>query len=102
MLPLGVREWKPYSDRPQYDPDALKTLALPTIERLKTNYGGKVYVILTSRDTGPPDKSLSFVFSQHDHAQKISVVSAARMLFDQQGNRASLDIIQTRLRKMLL
>ena len=102
MLPLGTREWKPYSDRPQYDPDALKTLVLPAIERLKTNYGGKVYVILTSRDIGPPDKSLNFMFSQNDHAQKISVVSAARMLFDQQGNQASPDIIQTRLRKMLL
>ncbi len=102
MLPLGTRDWKPYPDRPQYDPDALKILALPAIERLKTNYGGKVYVILTSRDIGPPDKSLNFVFTQHDHAQKISVVSAARMLFDQQGNKASPDIIQTRLRKMLL
>jgi hypothetical protein len=102
MLPLGTRDWKPYPDRPQYDPDALKILALPAIERLKTNYGGKVYVILTSRDIGPPDKSLNFVFARHDHAQKISVVSAARMRFDQQGNRASPDIIQTRLRKMLL
>jgi len=102
MLPLGTRDWKPYPDRPQYDPDALKILALPAIERLKTNYGGKVYVILTSRDIGPPDKSLNFVFTRHDHAQKISVVSAARMLFDQQGNKASPDIIQTRLRKMLL
>jgi len=102
MLPLGTRDWKPYPDRPQYDPDALKILALPAIERLKTNYGGKVYVILTSRDIGPPDKSLNFVFARHDHAQKISVVSAARMLFDQQGNKASPDIIQTRLRKMLL
>lgn len=102
VLPLGTRDWKPYADRPQYDPDALKNLALPAIERLKTNYGGKVYVILTSRDIGPPDKSLNFVFTQHDHAQKISVVSAARMLFDQQGKQVSPEIIQTRLRKMLL
>ncbi|MGH8648993.1 MAG: hypothetical protein ACREUP_06765 [Burkholderiales bacterium] len=102
VLPLGTRDWKPYPDRPQYDPDALKKLALPAIERLKTNYGGKVYVILTSRDIGPPDKSLNFVFIRHDHAQKISVVSAARMLFDQQGKQATPDVIQTRLRKMLL
>jgi predicted Zn-dependent protease len=102
VLPLGTRDWKPYSDRPQYDPDALKTLALPAIQRLKTNYGGKVYVILTVRDIGPPDKSLNFVFTQHDHAQKISVVSAARMLFDEQGKQAAPEVIQTRLRKMLL
>ena len=102
VLPLGTRDWKPYPDRPQYDPDALKNLALPAIERLKTNYGGKVYVILTSRDIGPPDKSLNFVFARHDRAQKISVVSAARMHFDQQGKQAAPDVIQTRLRKMLL
>lgn len=102
VLPLGTRDWKPYPDRPQYDPDALKNLALPAIERIKTNYGGKVYVILTSRDIGPPDKSLNFMFTQHDHAQKISVVSAARMLFEQQGQQAAAELIQTRLRKMLL
>jgi len=87
VLPVGTGDWKPYPDRPQYDPDALKTLALPAIERLKTSYGGKLYVILTVRDIGPPDKSLTFVFTQHDHARKISVVSAARMLFDEQGNK---------------
>jgi predicted Zn-dependent protease len=102
VLPLGTRDWKPFPDRPQYDPDTLKILALPAVERLKTNYGGKVYVILTSRDIGPPDKSLNFVFTQHDHIQKISVVSAARMLFDQQGQQAASDVIQTRLRKILL
>ena len=102
VLPLGTRDWKPYPDRPQYDPDALKIIALPAIERLKANYGGKVYVILTSRDIGPPDKSFNFVFTQHDHAQKISVMSAARMLFDQQGQQATPKIIQTRLRKILL
>ena len=102
VLPLGTRDWKPYPDRPQYDPDALKNLALPAIKRLKPNYGGKVYVILTSRDIGPPDKSLNFVFAQHDHAQKISVVSAARMRFDQQRKQVAPDVIQTRLRKMLL
>ncbi|EEF60900.1 hypothetical protein [Pedosphaera parvula] len=101
-LPLGTRDWKPYPDRPQYDPEELKTLALPVIERLKTNYGGKVYVILTSRDIGPSDKSLNFVFTQHFLAQKISVVSAAQMLFDQQGHQAPLNIIENRLRKMLL
>jgi predicted Zn-dependent protease len=102
VLPLGTRDWKPFPDRPQYDPDALKTLALPAVARLKTNYGGKVYIILTSRDIGPPDKSLNFVFTQHDHVQKISVVSAARMLFDQQGQQAAPDVVQTRLRKILL
>jgi predicted Zn-dependent protease len=102
VLPLGTRDWKPYPDRPQYDPDALRNLALPAIERLKPNYGGKVYVILTSRDIAPADKSLNFVFTQHDHSQKVSVVSAARMLFDQQGKQATINVIQTRLRKMLL
>jgi predicted Zn-dependent protease len=102
VLPLGTRDWKPYPDRPQFDPNALKTLALPAIERLKTNYGGKVYVILTSRDIGPADKSLNFIFARHYPAQKVSVVSTARMRFDQRGNRAPADIIQTRLRKMLL
>ena len=102
VLPIGTRDWKPFPDRPQYDADALKTLALPAIERLKTKYGGKVYVILTSRDIGPPDKSFNFLFTQHDYAQKISVVSAARMLFDQQGHQSAPDLIQTRLRKILL
>jgi hypothetical protein len=102
VLPLGTRDWKPFPDRPQYDPDALKTLALPVIERLKPNYGGKLYVILTGRDIGPPDKSLNFLFVQHDYAQKISVLSAARMLSDQQGKQAPLEVIQTRLRKILL
>ena len=102
VLPLGTRDWKPYPDRPQYDPGALKNLALPVIKRLKLNYGGKVYVILTRRDIGPPDKSLNFVFIRHDHATKISVVSAARMLFDQQRKQVAPDVIHTRLRKMLL
>ena len=102
MLPLGTRDWKPFLDRPQYDPDALMTLASPVIERLKTNYGGKVYIILTSRDIGPPDKSLNFGFTQHDHLRKISVASVARMLFDQQGRQVAPDVIQMRLRKILL
>jgi len=102
VLPLGTRDWKPFPDRPQYDPDALNTLALPVIERLKTNYGGKVYVILTSLDIGPPDRSLNFMFTRHDHAQKISVVSAAHMLFDERGQQAAPDLIHTRLRKILL
>lgn len=62
VLPLGTRDWKPYPDRPQFDPNALKTLALPAIERLKTNYGGKVYVILTSRDIGPTRQKPQFRF----------------------------------------
>ena len=102
VLPLGTRDWEPFPDRPQYDPDTLKILALPVVNRLKTNYGGKVYIILTSRDIGPPDNSLNFVFTQHDHAQKISVVSVARMLLGQQGSPVAQDVIQTRLRKILL
>jgi predicted Zn-dependent protease len=102
MLPLGTRDWKPYPNRSQYNPMTLTALAMPVVERLKSNYGGKVHVILTSSDIGPPDGSLNFVFSQNDHANKISVVSAARMLHDQHGMPASPELIRTRLRKMLL
>jgi predicted Zn-dependent protease len=102
VLPLGTRDWKPYPDRKQYDPDALKTLALPVIERLKKDYGGKVYIVLTGRDLGPADKSLNYVFNMHYFAEKISVVSVVRMLFDEQGKQAAPEVIDTRLRKILL
>jgi predicted Zn-dependent protease len=102
VLPLGTRDWKPYPDRKQYDPGALKTLALPAIERLKKDYGGKVYIVLTGRDLGPADKSLNYVFNMHYFAEKISVVSVVRMLFDEQGKQATPEVIVTRLRKILL
>lgn len=102
MLPLGTREWKPYPDRPQYNPMTVTALAMPVVKRLKANYGGRVHVILTTNDIGPPDGSLNFVFSQNDHSNKISVISAARMLHDQHGRSASPELIRARLRKMLL
>jgi predicted Zn-dependent protease len=103
MLPLGTRDWTPFADRPhQYDPDALMTLALPVIERLKPTYGGKVPIILTGRDIGPADKSLNFSFAQHNHLQKMSVISAARMLYSNTGSQAGVEVIRGRLRKMIL
>lgn len=102
VLPLGTRDWKPFPESTQYDPNALVTIALPAVERLKSNYGGKVYVILTCQDIGPPDGSLKFVFTQHDHTQKISVISTARILFDQNNDHTAPNVVQTRLRKLFL
>jgi len=58
MLPLGTRDWQPYVDVPQYDPDGLKNLALPVIAQLKKSYGGMVYVVLTTRDINSADRNL--------------------------------------------
>lgn len=102
VLPLGTREWTPYPDRPQYDPVRLIELAMPAVERLRQSYGGTVYVVLTSRDFGPADKSLNFLFTQHEHTRKISVVSVARMVSDEQGKLAPEEVIRNRLRKMIL
>lgn len=102
VLPLGTQDWKPFADRPQYDADGLLNIAQPAIERLKGSYGGEVYVILTSRDIGVPDKSLNFVFSWNDHARKLSVVSAARMLWNEGDGQATDEVVRTRLHKMLL
>jgi hypothetical protein len=102
VLPLGTRDWKPYPDRKQYDPDALKALALPVIERLKKDYGGKVYIVFTGRDLGPADKSLNYLFNMHYFAEKISVVSVVRTLFDEQGKQATAEVVETRLRKLFL
>jgi len=90
MLPLGTRDWQPYVDVPQYDPDGLKNLALPVIAQLKKSYGGMVYVVLTTRDINSADRNLRFVFAQHYPAEKMTVLSAARMLIGERGTRPAL------------
>jgi hypothetical protein len=102
MLPLGTRDWKPYADGQQYDPDTLKNLALPAIAQLKKSYGGTLFVLLTTRDINSADRNLRFIFAQHYPKDKVSVVSAARMLIGEPGRQASAELIGSRLRKMLL
>ena len=102
MLPLGTRDWQPYPGTIQYDPELMKNLALPVIKRLEMSYGGKLYIILTTRDINSADRNLRFVFAQHYQAQNVSVVSAARMAIGEHGAIAKTEIIQNRLRKMLL
>lgn len=102
VLPLGTKDWEPYPDRPQYDPIALLKLSVPVIERTRASYGGKAYIILTTRDIGPSDKSLNFVFSLNDPTNKSSIVSVARMIYNRQGEQADSNVIQSRLHKMIL
>jgi len=101
MLPLGTRDWKPFPDSQQYDPSELVRLAYPAIERLRKNYDGKLYVILTARDINTTDRNLRFVFSAN-FSQNVAVVSVARMVAGNSGQPASDDVIIGRLRKMIL
>ncbi len=102
MPPLGMRDWHPLANGSQYDPAALKDIALPAIERMRKNYGGKVYVILTTRDIKNPDDDLRFVFAEHFPVPKISVISAARMTYWGKNMTAPSEIILARVHKMLL
>ena len=101
-LPLGTREWKAYPDRLQYNPEIVNLLALPVIERIRPNYGGRTYVILTARDIAPADNSAKFAFAWNDHDKKVSVVSIASMLRDERGEGVPQVVVDLRLRKMLL
>jgi len=101
MLPLGTRDWTPFPDGQQYDPAALVQLAAPAIERLRKSYGGKSYVIVTTRDINTADRNLRFVFSAN-FSQNVTVVSVARMVAGNPGQPAPDEVIIGRLRKMIL
>lgn len=102
VLNLGAKDWRPYSNAPQYDPARLKQIALPAIAELKKTYGGSVYIILTTRDINNSSGNLSFVFSETYPLDKISVISAARMLGGADGRQANIQLVGERLRKMSL
>jgi predicted Zn-dependent protease len=99
---LGTRDWTPYNNVTQFDPTKLKDLASPAIEQLKKNYGGVVYILLTARDINDPSGNLRFLFSANYPQNKVSVISAARMLYGGPGQTASNEVVGNRIRKMSL
>lgn len=99
---IGTSNWVPFSSPPQYDPAKLKELASPAITEFKRSYGGSLYVLLTARDINDPAAGLRFLFAQTYPADRVAVISAARMLAGPDGQRANQEIIGQRLRKMIL
>lgn len=99
-LVMGSGSLVPFAGTNQYPAEDIVTAASDVVARLNENDPKTCYVIITNKDINERSRNFRFVFAWHETPKKVSVVSAARMVFGSQGMPASNEIIFSRIYKM--
>lgn len=101
--PIRTVPIQPYPDRErQYD--ALRMVGSLDYEigRLRRDYGGAMIVFFTTKDINQGESPTRFVFAHHDYLNRISMLSAHRLVQGHGMAFANREIIQARLLKFSL
>lgn len=99
-LAMGTGGIAPFAGTNQYPAEDVVIAASDVIARLNENDPKTCYVIITNKDINERSRNFRFVFAWHETPKKVSVVSAARMVFGSQGMPVSNEIIFSRIYKM--
>jgi predicted Zn-dependent protease len=99
-LAMGSEGLAPFTGTNQYPAEDIVTAAADVIARLNENDPKTCYVIITNKDINERSRNFRFLFAWHETPKKVSVVSAARMVFGSQGMPVSNEIIFSRIYKM--
>ncbi|MCX5848044.1 MAG: hypothetical protein NTW65_01145 [Deltaproteobacteria bacterium] len=99
-LEMGTSGLKPFEGIDQYPAEDIVDMSSTVIENLPEKEPNTVFIILTRRDINERARNFRFLFAWHQKAKRVSVVSAARMLGEINGEAASPEKIFSRIYKM--
>ena len=103
---LGLAQVHPFDDddplAEQYDTLAIAAAALEVLAPLREQYGPAIAIVLTTKDINASDRAHRFQFAVHYSGYRLSIVSASRLAWQDNGAPASDAVIEERLMKFLL
>lgn len=98
--PSGVEE--PFAGTNQYPAEDYFPLGI-NLSKLLPDAGPRTYfIVLTDRDINSRSQNFRFQYSSHNPMARTSVLSIARLLYEQDGTPATGDIVGARVQKMLM
>ncbi len=100
LAPSGVNE--PFAGTNQYPADDYLPLGATLSSRLRDAGPRTYFIVLTDRDINSRSLNFRFQYSFHSPMARTSVLSVARLLFTKEGNPAPLEVVDLRVRKMLM
>lgn len=98
--PLGLLESFPGTS--QFNALEILNQVNETMERLRTDYGAGMVIVLTNKDINQPQRQTRFVFSFSDFSRRASVISSSRLALGETMGIADPRIINERVLKFSL
>ncbi len=98
--PSGIKE--PMAGTNQYPAEDYFALGASMSRQLQDAGPRTYFIVLTERDINSRSRNLRFLFASHSPMARTSVLSAARLVYQQDGTPAPLELVAARMQKMLM
>lgn len=100
LPPLSARKSLPFSGTRQFAAEEIATVTLAALHDVPDRTPGASYVVLTNRDINSHSRERRFLFGWNDPAQRVAVVSAARLHPDGRERARTEAVLNARLNKL--